>query len=173
MKFKLLLINLAFIPLILNALPPINEIRTQFLAGVEDEKIIRNLLKELDTSKIKLQPIYIGYFGASQALLAKHSWNPYLKLEYLYISMTTLQSAISLEPQNLELRFLRFSIQHYIPSFLGVSKNLIEDRDMMIDLIKKKKFIPEDFQLVKNVIGFMLESHRCTGSQQIFLKSNL
>lgn len=173
MKVTFLVIILALNPYILNALPPLSEVRTQFLAGVEDEKITKRLLKELDPDKSKLSPIYLGYFGATQALLAKHSWNPYNKLDYLYKSMTTLKAAISMDSQNLELRFLRFSIQHYIPSFVGVSKNLIEDRDMMVDLIKRKSYLAEDSQLVKNVIGFMLETQRCTDPQQVFLKSNL
>lgn len=166
-------IIIAFIPFNLKALPPISEIRAQFLASVEDEKLTKYLIKELDCEKSQLLPIYLGYLSASQALLAKHSWNPYYKLEYLQKSMNILQSAIAKDPQNIELRFLRFSIQHYIPSFLGMSKNLLEDRDMMIDQIKRKNFIPEDSQLVKNVIGFILESQRCTDPQQKFLESNL
>ena len=173
MIYRFLILFITFSPLILKALPPLSEVRAQFYAGVEDEEKTKKLIKALFPEKDKLPPIYLGYLGASQALLAKHCFNPYNKLDFLNKSIITFQTAISREPENLEIRFLRFSVQHFLPSFLGMSKNLSEDRDVIIEQIKKKNYPAEDLQLVKNVTSFLLESKRCTNSQQIFLKSNL
>jgi len=152
------------------ALPPISELRERFYAAVESEKVTKSLYDELAIEKVKLTPLYQGYFGAIEALIAKHSWNPYNKLEYLSKGMKSLETAIALDKDNLELRFLRFSIQHYIPVFLGQSKNLMEDRDKMVEQIKKGNFKEEDRVLVKNVTAFLIETKRCTKEQELFLK---
>lgn len=73
----------------------------------------------------------LGYKAAARALLARYAWNPYNKLTYLKESMALFRKAVRLDPQNIEIRFLRFAIQHYIPGFLDQSENLEEDKDIM------------------------------------------
>ena len=58
-----------------------------------------------------------------------------------------IELAISKEPENVEIRYIRFSVQKNAPSFLGYNNNLKEDRDF---LVKNKKNINSDF-LQKNI----------------------
>ena len=72
-----------------------------------------------------------AYQAAAKALIAKHSWNPVTKLSSLKNVQKLLTEAVTAEQDNLEIRFLRFYIENSIPSYLGFSKNMKEDGDIL------------------------------------------
>jgi hypothetical protein len=118
-------------------------------------------------------PLLLGYMGTLEALKAKHAWNPYNKIKYVSRSLKTMHNAILQDPDNLEIRFMRFSIEHYTPAFLGFSKNLNDDREAMIAIIKNNNYGTADFELSQNIIKFLIESNRCTPSEIQFLKTKI
>jgi hypothetical protein len=112
-------------------------------------------------------PLLLAYYGATQSLVAKHSWNPYTKMDYLAKSQSTLQKAIALKPQDAEMRFLRFSIQYYVPKFLGYSKNLEEDKNVILKNIDRCQ------ENVRGVIArFLIDSGMLTETQKNQLKQH-
>jgi hypothetical protein len=143
------------------------EIRTMYGKAVEDSKTADELLSLLNESNNN-DALLTAYKGATESLIAKHAINPYRKLQYLNRSMETLAQAIEKDPANPEIRFLRFSIQYYVPSFLGYGKNLQEDKDVIIKNFAalKKSYAPE---IVKGVADFLIKSGKCTAKdiQQI------
>lgn len=76
--------------------------------------------------------IYQGYFGAALALKASFSWNPISKMSYFNKAKKTIDAAIQSEPNNIELRMIRSSIQSNVPKILGYHKNIEEDRDFIL-----------------------------------------
>lgn len=115
-------------------------------------------------------PLIVAYIGTLEALKAKHSWNPYNKIRYVSLSQKTMKKAVERDPNNLEIRFMRFTIQHYTPSFLGFSKDLEEDRKAIIRQFKNRKFGLADAALIRNMAAFMIESDRCLKEELIILK---
>ncbi|TSE05265.1 MULTISPECIES: hypothetical protein [Aquimarina] len=81
--------------------------------------------------------IYQGYHGAALALKASFSWNPFNKLSYFNKSKKVIDKSIELEPDNIELRMIRLSIQSNAPKLAGYYKNIEEDRDFMLANIDK------------------------------------
>lgn len=79
----------------------------------------------------------IAYEASAEALMAKHTWNPIAKFNYLNNAQKRLETAIALENDNLEIRFLRLYIEQSIPSYLGRSKNIDEDKKMIIRNLDK------------------------------------
>ncbi len=79
--------------------------------------------------------IYQGYHGAALALKASFSWNPFNKLSYFNKSKKIIDESIELEPDNIELRMIRLSIQSNAPKLAGYYKNIEEDRDFMLENI--------------------------------------
>src|SRR5688572_9353908 len=111
----------------------IDVIRNKFAKAVENEKEAYVLLEKLNKLEAKGKtPLILAYKGAAEALIAKFSWNPYSKINYLRKSQRSLQLAINNAPENAEIRFLRFSIQHFVPAFLGLSNNIEEDKKIII-----------------------------------------
>lgn len=145
-------------------------IRKAIVQAVDNERVTDSLLQKLrpfsDTN-----PLILGYVGTLQALKSKHHWNPYSKLKYLQLATKTMNKAVAGAPMNLEIRFMRFSIQHYTPSFLGYSKQLAEDRLVLVKLYDTQNFGTADALFIKSIARFMLESKRCTETEkQLFKK---
>jgi hypothetical protein len=72
-----------------------------------------------------------------------------------------MKKAVDLDPNNLEIRFMRFSILHHTPAFLGFSKDLEEDRKVIYRQFKNRKFGLADPDLIRNMPTFVIESDRC------------
>ena len=139
----------------------ISTIRKEYYEAINSSKATNHLYDKL----VKIEnadPLIMAYVGSAQALKARFSWNPYNKLSYLSDGLKTLEEAINKSPQNLEIRFLRFSLVHYLPGFLGYKETLEADKDVIVDLIRNKKFGLIDRSLLKNIIGFMKETRHCT-----------
>ncbi|MDY0079579.1 MAG: hypothetical protein RBR95_03250 [Ignavibacteriaceae bacterium] len=143
-------------------------IRTIFYEAVEDEdkndemyEYIENALKSHPSNPSFLT----AYLGASETLVAKHSYNPYTKWTYLKKGLVKIDDAIRKYKESLELRFLRFSILHYLPSFLGFSKEREEDLITLYRLLLKKDYSEIDFEVQTGIINFLIESERLTSKQ--------
>ncbi|WP_423148918.1 hypothetical protein [Rubrolithibacter danxiaensis] len=146
----------------------IDNIRREYYAALQDSKSADKLYTKLKSSK-DLPPELLAYFGCAQALKARYSWNPYNKLLYLKDAKETLEDAVEKKPESLEIRFLRFSLEHYIPSFLGMSENLSADKKKIIQLIQSKQVGTVNEDLLKNLIAFMKSSKRCTSEELAIL----
>lgn len=148
----------------------ISVLKTNLVKAVESSKLTDSLYKKL----IKLPnktALITAYTGTLEALKAKHSWNPYNKIKYVKVSLKTMQKAINMDKENMEIRFMRFSIEHFTPSFLGFSKDLTADRKEIVKHYQNNNFGLADEILIKNVAKFMIDSGRCTEEEiKIFKK---
>ena len=147
----------------------IEEIRVEYIKAVENQDTAEKMLKKLSDSP-NLSPLFLAYRGAFEGLMAKHVFNPYKKLSFLSLSNRTLARAVAQKPNSVEIRFLRFSMQHYLPDFLGQSKELKEDRIAICKHIASDDELTEKSREV--VCRFMIDSKRCT-SQEAEIFRNL
>ncbi|MBY0427306.1 MAG: hypothetical protein K2Q22_16845, partial [Cytophagales bacterium] len=107
-------------------------------------------------------PTLLAFQGGFEYLMAKHLGNPYKKLDYLNKAEKTLKLAVSKEPDNPEIRFLRFSSQHHLPEFLGMSKELNADRQVMVKNLVQFSKNPANKQSAEVIARFLVQSKRCT-----------
>lgn len=147
-------------------------VRKQLLLALESRKLTDSLDKIFTTAPNK-SALNICYFGVIQALKAKHAWNPYYKVKYLNDAEKILQTAVSREPDNMEIRFMRFSIEHNVPGFLGYTKHLVADREEMIKQLERKYYATADQEVVVTIIKFLLDSKRCKPHENDFLHKQL
>ncbi|MBS1759283.1 MAG: hypothetical protein JST23_04085 [Bacteroidetes bacterium] len=123
-----------------------NEVRTNFNLAVQDKNIWKKMMEKLEQYNEK-SSVYLAYLGGYQTIWANHVFNPLSKLATFKKGKNNIELAISKEPENVEIRYIRFSVQKNAPSFLGYNNNLKEDRDF---LVKNKKNINSDL-LQKNI----------------------
>lgn len=145
------------------------QLKKAMVLAVEDDAITDSLYKELSALNSN-DPLIWAYIATLDGLKAKHSWNPYNKLKFVSRSQKLIAKAVEAKPDDLEIRFMRFSLQHYTPEFLGFSKNLEEDRQAIARLFEQRKFGRSDQDLVRNIAKFMIETNRCTNREILLFK---
>jgi len=79
---------------------------------------------------------YLGYLGGLQTIWAKHVFSPISKINTFKQGKKKIEQAIKKEPDNVELRFIRLSVQKNAPSFLGYKSNIYDDTEF----IKKNRY---------------------------------
>src|SRR6476661_3554940 len=89
----------------------IQKIRKDYIASIKNESTAVKLYEQLQAIK-NPDPLILAYLGSAQAIRAKHAWSPINKLNYLKEGCKTLDKAVNKNPNQLEIRFLRFSLQH-------------------------------------------------------------
>jgi len=152
----------------------INQIRKLFYEAVESEEKLEELEnffgKNFNEKALIYHPALLAYTGAIDALKAKHAFNPFTKFSRVLSSLNTLERAVNREPNNLEIRFIRFSILHNLPGFLGYGKERNDDMMVIVSQLAKKDYTRYDPKLQIHVIEFMLGSERLNDSQTVQLK---
>ena len=146
----------------------IQDIKKAMVRAVGSSGVTDSLYTKLVSQKSK-NALIIAYVGTLEALKAKHSWNPYNKIKYVAQSWSTMKIAVDKESDNLEIRFMRFSIQHYTPAFLGYSKDLEEDRKVIVAQFTNKTFGTAN-SLIQGIADFMIKSKRCSASELLLFK---
>lgn len=152
----------------INPANEIAEIKKALIKAVESSKVTDSLYSKLQFKRGD-NALMTACLGTVEALKAKHAWNPYHKMKYVAMANNTMQEAVEASSQNMEIRFMRFSIQHYTPAFLGYSKNLDEDRKAIVNHYRNKN-VGNDKILIKNIAKFIIDSNRCTPSEIAILK---
>jgi hypothetical protein len=177
MKFRFLIISILFFivgitNLVQADVPGPKVIRKQLLVALENKKLTDSLFNILSAEPNK-SALNICYLGVVEALKAKHAWNPYYKVKYLNDAEKTLQAAVNRDPDNMEIRFMRFSIEHNVPGFLGYTKHLVADREAMIKLLDRKHYTTADHEVVVTIVKFLIDSKRCTPQENDKLHKHL
>ncbi|MBD1392502.1 hypothetical protein [Mucilaginibacter glaciei] len=152
--------------------PNLPAIRKLLIAALDSKKTTDSLYINLESIKNR-SALLTGYMGALEALKAKHTWNPYFKIKYLNDCEKTFAKAVTRDPHNIEIRFMRFSIEHNVPNFLGYNNNLVTDRQEIIRQVDNQYYAQADKLLVKTIISFLIESKRCTLGEITDLKKHL
>ena len=148
----------------------INYIRNEFYAAIEDEDdtyaLEKFIIKNYSEDYSDYPPIILAYYGGVQTLKAKHAFNPVSKLSHLISGLNRLEEAIKKSPDNLEIRFMRFSILDHVPGFLGYSDERESDKDKVCTLLMNKNYSIMNMEIQKGIVEYMLQTDRLTVEQR-------
>ena len=92
-----------------------------------------------------------GYFGVATMMQAKVYVNPFTKLAYFNKGKKILETIIQEEPENVELRFIRYAVQKKVPDLLFYNDKLTEDKAVLDKYIRD-----HDDKLADNIREFYL-----------------
>jgi hypothetical protein len=140
-------------------------VRNSFVEAITNSTKAEDLYKKLNETNCNNQPILLAYKGATEGLLAKHSFFPPTKLSYLNKSLQNINSSIVLSPQNEEIRHIRFNIETSIPSFLGHSVHLQEDKSFLLHFLQTTKINKGNSNLLKQYATTLLNSKLCKSNE--------
>ncbi|MBK0370157.1 hypothetical protein [Flavobacterium agrisoli] len=105
-------------------------VRQQYSQSVTDKTVCQNMITEL--SKKTETDVHLAYLGAYQTIWANHIFNPISKLATFKKGKANIEKAVQQASENVEIRFIRLSVQQNCPKFLGYYQNISEDRDYLI-----------------------------------------
>jgi len=141
----------------------IDKIRSDYSVAVKDKKLCENNLKTLESgAKTATEQ---GYLAAYEILWAKHKNNPFTKLSQFKKGKNRLESVISKNKDNIDLHFIRWSVQTHAPSFLDYHKDRLVDKNFLVQNLKKlpsqegKKII---FKYLKEANSYLKGDHLFT-----------
>jgi hypothetical protein len=125
----------------------IREIFYQATQSSEAADLLNTILTDNLISKdITLQ----GYKGVSLMLLAKYTLNLYKKMYYFNQGKIALDNAIREQVDNIELRYLRYTVQLKAPQFLNYNGALSDD----FYFIKSNLYNINDLDLKSRINNF-------------------
>ncbi|MEW7291661.1 hypothetical protein [Aquimarina sp. 2304DJ70-9] len=133
---KILSILLVFISTITTNEISIEEIRSSYKICNESKENAEEFFELTKNALHNQGAIYEGYHGAALALKASFLWNPFSKLSYFNKGKKMIDEAIQSEPDNIELRMIRLSIQSNAPKIAGYYQNIEEDKKFILGNIE-------------------------------------
>ena len=115
---------------IANNEPNFVSIRESYKKALTSEKSISQLKKQTDA--FPQSGLAVAYNATAWALMARESsWIPD-KLEYASKANEFFNKSALLDPNNVEIRFLRFSFQCNSPDMLGYKTHLKSDKEYLL-----------------------------------------
>ncbi|WP_288448547.1 hypothetical protein [uncultured Chryseobacterium sp.] len=119
-------------------------VRSNYNKAMVDKDLCALMIKDLQQAD---ENIAFAYLGGLETVWAKHALNPILKLKAFNKGKRKIEQAVQKEPENIEIRFIRLSVQKHAPSFLGYNDNMKED----ISFIQTKRQEIKSQILLNNV----------------------
>lgn len=107
-------------------------IRKEFISASKDRESATALMDQLSTITKEDKKILVGYKGAVMALMAKYTKESQERKRLFKEGVQLLEYAVAEEPNNIEIRCLRLSIQENTPKFLKYRSNIEEDRTFIL-----------------------------------------
>jgi hypothetical protein len=138
--------------------PEIQEVKTLFQASAHSKVAANQLLKLLSEVGSSPSPLLICYKGAAEMMQAKYGFNPLHKFNRFKKGKKLIEHAVEKEPENVEIRFLRFIIQTNLPGFLNYNEHIQRDKSFLIANLKTTK----DKILKQEIINYLTASKYCS-----------
>lgn len=109
----------------------VTEIREAYYGASKTKQNAEKFYNELSKYN-KNNSVILAYKGAAFALKSKYTSNKKDKKEFFVSGVKLIENAVKEEPQNIEIRLVRFSIQENTPKFLKYKANLEEDKKLIL-----------------------------------------
>lgn len=104
----------------------LEDVRKNYQVAVSDKETCWSMISQLRNSTAS--NVHLAYLGAFQAVWANHISNPISKLNTFNEGKKNIENAVKRSPDNVEIIFIRYSVQKNCPAFLGYRSNVAEDR---------------------------------------------
>lgn len=112
----------------------LQELRILLQNGERSEKSAENLIQKSEKAfDATNQPIYASFLAVGHFFMAKHAFSPFKKMSHFNEGKKIMDNAVQQEPKNVEIRLMRLITQEKAPTLLGYTKNISEDRKIIIN----------------------------------------
>lgn len=112
--------------------PNLAEIRKVYPSAANSETSANEFAAKMATVDANEDKVLVAYKGASLAMKSKFKKKISEKISTLKEGAKLIESAIAAEPNNIEIRMIRLSIQENLPSITNYKKNIGEDKAFIL-----------------------------------------
>ena len=129
----------------------IEEVRSSFfnVDSEEELSVYLDLCKESNCEESKY------YLAVATMWQAEYTYWPNKKYSYFNEGREMLETLITKNPQNVELRFLRYIVQSSCPPFLGYTNDISTDIEFIEGNISKANFPKNHEDMILKTIKFI------------------
>lgn len=114
----------------------------------------------------KSEAVKFSYRGVAYMMQSKYAFNPYTKWSNFSKGRDMLEIALKQSPGNIEIHFLRFSIQSNIPFFLNYTNDIGNDKKIILEGWNEI----EDKDLKSKIKQYIITSDAFTDSEKNLLQ---
>jgi hypothetical protein len=133
--------------------PTIGEIRKLYPDAANSESNATVLATKLANISVNDDKTLLAYKGASMTMVAKFEKKLKNKINGLKEGAKLTEFAINSEPNNIEIRLIRLSIQENVPAIVKYKKNIKEDKYFLL-----KHFKEQSTSLKEYLKNFIMQS---------------
>lgn len=133
--------------------PEITEIRKLYSSVVISESNAKEFALKLANIEKDDNKTLVAYKGASIVILSRFKKEISEKSKNFKEGAKMVEFAVASDPNNIEIRMIRLSIQEKAPKIVNYNKNKKEDKEFLLDHYKK-----QSGNLKAHIKNFMLQS---------------
>jgi hypothetical protein len=115
------------------------------------DTVCMKIHEAFEKTDISSNNLLLGYKGAVEMGMARHHPNVFKKMGFFNDGKDQLEKSIEKDPENLELRFLRLTIQTNLPTFLGYGESKEKDKSFVLANLESS----HSAEFKKRVRGFI------------------
>ena len=145
--------------------PTISEIRKLYPNAAIAENNANELVSKLASIDVKDDKTLLAYKGASIAIVSKYQKKVADNIKKFKDGVKLVEVAIATEPNNIEIRLIRLSIQENVPKIVKYNKNIKEDATFIIEHYKEQSPDLKDY-----IKKFILQSKSFSTQEKQTLK---
>lgn len=145
---------------------PIEKLRVLFWQSGNDKQAIMPFYKTADCHQNSDSPLLRGYLGVATMMRARITGNPFKKWYLFNKGKVLLERAIDEDPNVLELRFLRLTVQKELPGILDYNSSIKTDRKFIMNHISD--FMNESLNneiFGRKILGYLFDKKMIESDQ--------
>lgn len=144
--------------------PTITEIRKLYPNASKSESNAKEFALKL-TDVATDDKTLLAYKGASITMIAKFKKKVSDKISAFKEGSKLIELAVATEPNNIEIRFIRLSVQENVPAIVKYKKNISEDKVFIL-----KQYKEQSATLKEYLKSFILQSKSFSAEEQKAIK---
>jgi hypothetical protein len=145
--------------------PDLGTIRKMYTGVTKSENNAKEFSEKLAGVSNNDDKLLVAYKAASILLDSKYEKKLKNKMDRFKEGTTLLESTIKNEPNNIEIRMIRLSIQENVPGVTGYKKNIKEDKKYLTD-----NYAAQNSSLKEYLKDFILQSKSFSEKEKQFVK---
>ncbi len=130
MNLKLVFLFLGL--LLTDVSPDLASVRNQYPKASNSEEAAKKLHNELISVTKNDVPVLLAYKGAVSTMMANYTQRIKDKKLFFKEGKELLEHALQSDPNNVEIRCIRLSVQENVPKITGYHKNMDEDKKFIL-----------------------------------------